>query len=314
MIFYTLCLPANTNNPIAMASINPNAVAASIKYTASHLLPLNLADIVELLLNNQSEACQVLGLLLERYPYFIEFLRLYLMLLDKATISDETNMAYFIAHPDLGILGGGQWLDWKENWRAFFQCIINALNIICEIPGGRILHVLLLDGSPVISIKGGGGGGYNNRGTNKIRDMPPGVLLCASQKGGDIDNLKYPERVYSGGEIKIKCVSNEKEVTIPGGYKCKKEAVVQCLPLPESFDNPPEFKQWGLGIGLFGPSYQSPMQKLHDERQSALQQLQDERDAARKQEELKAKAAADDIVKMATMYDVLEDGLGGLFG
>ena len=297
----------------------------NVDYLALYLFSLNLADTVKILLNNQSEACQVLGLLLERYPYFIEFLRLYLMLLDKATISDETNMAYFIAHPDLGILGGGQWLDWKENWRAFFQCIINALNIICEIPGGRILHVLLLDGSPVISIKDGGGGGYNNRGTDKIRDMPPGVVLCASQKGGDIDNLKYPERVYSGGEIEIKFVSNQGVVTIPGGYKCKKEAVVQWLPFPESFDNPLDFKKWGLGIGLFGHSYQSPMQKLHDERQSALQQLQDERDAAlqqlqderdaaRKQEELKAKAAADDIVKMATMDDVLEDGLGGLFG
>jgi len=322
MIFYTSPLHSNTYtlipttyNPIAMASSRVSAdIAAIFKYFASHLLTQNLADTVKILLNNKSEACQVLGLLLERYPNLLEFLRLYLMLLDKATISDEINLAYFMSHPDLGEPEGRNWLAGKEKWRAFFQCIINALNIICEIPGGRILHVLLLDGSPVISIKDGGGGGYNNRGTDKNRDMPPGVLLCASQKGGDIDNLKYPERVYSGGEIKMKVVSNDKEVTIPGGYKCSKEATVQCLQLPESFDKPLYFEQRGLGIELFGHSYQSPLQKLHDERQSVLQKLQDERDAAREQERLKAKAVADDIVKMATMDKALTGGLEGLFG
>jgi hypothetical protein len=239
---------------------------ASSNLTARELLNLDEIDLNKRLsdIYTQKESCYILYILFKTNPYFAQFLIMFLMLVDKSTSAPDEILGYVMQYMDFGITVGGDWCECKPKWQTFFHYIIDAINEICEIPEGIMLHVVMIDGSPVT---------HTSEGV-KIRDLNPGIMICACQKGSHFLDV---ETVQTNGIYNLTfAFKDQNAIVIPGkpGYKSCNAYNVKCLSLQEVLNQPPIPGRRGLIIGLFG-----------SKRQSTLQILQKQLNAERKEED-----------------------------
>lgn len=239
---------------------------ATPRVTAGYLLNLNESDLEKRLsdIYTRKESCNTLYILFKTNPYFAQFLRMFLMLVDKSTSAPDEILGYVMQYMDFGITAGGDWYDCKPNWREFFYYIIDAINEICEIPSGIILHVVMIDGLPAT----------HTSGMVKTRELTPGIMICACQGESGLLGVKT---VQAHGSYNLTFAFEDRHaIEIPGkaGYKIGNAYTVKCFSLQEVLCQLPIPGRRGLIIGLFGSN-----------RKDTLRELQCQLDAERKEED-----------------------------